>query len=125
MTTATVTHEEEAQVTKEQVQVVRPLVDIYENSGEFLLHVEMPGVEKDHVHIELENNVLSLSGVRHNQTQQGRTRFKEFSAVEYRNSFSLPETIEITEVKAKLEAGVLILTLPKMESLKSRVITVQ
>ena len=124
MTTATATHEE-AQVTQEQVQVVRPLVDIYENSGEFLLHVEMPGVEKDHVHIELENNVLSLSGVRHKKEQHSRTRFKEFSAVEYRNSFSLPETIEITEVKAKLEAGVLVLTLPKMESLKSRVITVQ
>ena len=105
------------------VPVMRPNVDIYENSGEFLLHVEMPGVNKEDIAIDLENNVLSLSGVRHHEVQGG-TRFEEFSNVEYRKSFSIPETIECTEVTAKLQAGVLQLTLPKLEAVKPHVIEV-
>lgn len=123
MTTATAV-QNETRTSQKQRQVVRPVVDIYENSDEFLLHVEMPGVKKEDITIDLENDVLSLSGVRQTQ-DKGVTRFKEFSAVEYRNSFSLPETIEITEVKAKLTAGILYLTLPKLEAVKPRIITVQ
>jgi HSP20 family molecular chaperone IbpA len=109
--------------TPAKVHIVRPAVDIYENSEEFLLHVEMPGVVKDDIAIELDNNVLSLSGIRH-QKEEGSMRIQEFSDVEYRNSFSIPETIEITAVTAKLEAGVLHLTLPKLEAVKPRVIEV-
>ena len=124
MTTATKIQQPAAPVRSRQVQVVRPLVDIYENNHEFLLHIEMAGVERDNISIDLENNVLSLSGVRHHKVQ-GDARVKEFSTVEYRNSFSLPESIATTKVKAKLEAGVLHLTLPKLEAVKPRIIPVQ
>ena len=106
-----------------KIHIVRPVVDIYENSEEFLLHVEMPGVIKEDIAIELDNNILSLSGIRH-QTVEGSMRIQEFSDVEYRNSFSIPEIIETTAVTAKLEAGVLHLTLPKLEAVKPRAIEV-
>ena len=122
MNTATVVQKTKAPLAQ-HVPVIRPLVDIYENNGEFLLHVEMPGVAKENIAIDLENNILALSGVRHLEAK-GSVRFEEFSAVEYRHSFSIPETIEITEVKAKLQEGILYLTLPKQEAVKPRVIVV-
>ncbi len=126
MNTATVTPEvkQKAPVTPQHVPVIRPVVDIYENREEFLLYVEMPGVAKEDISIDLENNVLSLSGIRQNE-KQGTTRLEEFSSVEYRNSFSIPEIIEITKVTAKLESGILRLALPKLEAVKPRVIAVQ
>ena len=123
MNRVTVVQKTPAPVAPQSTPVMRPDVDIYENSEEFLLYVAMPGVAKEDIAIDLENNVLSLSGVRHHEVQ-GCSRFKEFSSVEYRNSFSIPETIERIGVKAKLDAGVLFLTLPKLEAVKPRVIKV-
>jgi len=123
MNTDTSVQTKEAAVPTPDLTVLRPQVDIYENSEEFLLDVEMVGVKKKDISIDLENNVLSLSGVRHYEPK-GDIRYQEFAGVEYRNSFSIPETIEVTKVKAKLDAGILHLILPKVDAVKSRVITV-
>ena len=124
MTTLTAEQKTTAPVKPLHVTVLRPAVDIYENNEDFLIQVEMPGVDREDVSIDLENNILSLSGVRHHEPL-GSTRFEEFTTVEYRNSFSIPEIIEISKVTAKLEAGILYLTLPKLEAVKPRLIKVQ
>jgi HSP20 family protein len=123
MNTDTSVQTKEAAAPTPDLTVLRPQVDIYENSEEFLIDVEMVGVKKKDIAIDLENNVLSLSGVRHYESK-GDIRYQEFAGVEYRNSFSIPETIEVTQVKAKLDAGILHLILPKVDAVKPRVITV-
>lgn len=125
MTTTAIEKKTDTPTTAEQYPIVRPVVNIYENSDEFLLLAEMAGVKKGDINIDLENNVLSLSAVRHLAPRGEGARFEEFGSVEYRNSFSIPETIEKTEVSAKFEDGILHLTLPKQEAVKPRLIAVQ
>lgn len=123
MTTTAIAKKTTAPV--KQFPVLRPVVNIYENSDEFLLLAEMAGVKKEDINIDLEDNVLSLSGVRHLGSEQEGSRFEEFGSVEYRNSFSIPETIELSEVSAKFKDGILHLVLPKQEAVKPRLIAVQ
>ncbi len=124
MTTTAIEKKTTAPVTR-KYPVLRPVVNIYENSDGFLLLAEMAGVKREDINIDLENNVLSLSGVRHLEAVLEGSCFEEFGSVEYRNSFSIPETIELSEVSAKLKDGILHLTLPKQEAVKPRLIAVQ
>jgi len=123
--TTTALEKKTTTATASQYPVLRPVVNIYENSDEFLLLAEMAGVKKEDINIDLESNVLSLSAVRHLESPHDGSRFEEFGSVEYRNSFSIPETIERTEVSATFEDGILHLTLPKQEAVKPRLIEVQ
>lgn len=103
---------------------VTPLVDIYENDDEILLHAEMPGVKKDDISINIDNGSLTLSGVRSLDTD-GAAEWEEFGSLEYQRAFSVPQTIDINKVKAELKDGILALHLPKSEAAKPRQIKIQ
>ena len=101
-----------------------PSVDIYENEHEILLYADMPGVHKDDATVNIENGKLSISGIRR-LDHQGVSNWEEFVNVEYVRSFSIPQTINIEDVAAKLKDGVLTLHLPKSEASKPRLIEVK
>ena len=101
-----------------------PLVDIYENKDEILLHVDMPGVEKDNVTINLDNGKLHLSGLRKMESK-GAENWMEFGDAEFTRSFSVPQTIDSERVNAELKDGVLRLHLPKSEASKPRKIEIK
>jgi HSP20 family molecular chaperone IbpA len=101
-----------------------PLVDIYENDEEILLHADMPGVTKDKIIVNVDNGKLEISGVRKLQTK-GAESWQEFGDVEYRRVFSVPQTIDIAKVNAELEDGTLKLHLPKAEAAKPRTIEIR
>lgn len=103
---------------------VVPLVDIYENDNEILLHVDMPGVEKDKITINMDNGKLHLSGLRKMETK-GASNWVEFGDAEYNRSFSVPQTIDVDKVNAELKDGVLRLHLPKSEASKPRQIEIK
>ena len=106
-----------------QLLVVAPIVDIYENDDEILLHADMPGVAKEDIKVNVDNGTLSISGVRH-LTKNGTVTLEEFGDVEYRRTFSVPQTIDIAKVDADLKDGVLRLHLPKSEAAKPRIIEI-
>lgn len=101
-----------------------PLVDIYENDEEILLHADMPGVTKDKIIVNVDNGKLEISGVRKLQTK-GAESWQEFGDVEYRRVFSVPQTIDVAKVNAELEDGTLKLHLPKAEAAKPRMIEIK
>ena len=101
-----------------------PLVDIYENDEEILLHADMPGVTKDKIIVNVDNGKLEISGVRKLQTK-GAESWQEFGDVEYRRVFSVPQTIDVAKVNAELEDGTLKLHLPKAEAAKPRTIEIR
>jgi HSP20 family molecular chaperone IbpA len=107
-----------------QISTVGPLVDIYENENEILLHTEMPGVEKENIKVNIDNGKLMLSAVRKIETKSG-TIWEEFGEVEYIRSFSVPQTIDVSKVDAELKDGVLRLHLPKSEAAKPRQIEIK
>lgn len=109
--------------TRNLRQVV-PLVDIYENNDEILLHAEMPGVKKDQITVNIDNGNLTLSGVR-TLSGDGVTDWAEFGDLEYQRVFSVPQTIDVEKVKAELKDGILALHLPKSEAAKPKTIEVK
>ncbi|MEJ2135207.1 MAG: Hsp20/alpha crystallin family protein [Desulfofustis sp.] len=103
---------------------VTPLVDIYENEDEILLHAEMPGVKKDDISVNIDNGNLTLSGVRSIE-HDGAADWEEFGDVEYQRVFSVPQTIDIKKVHAELKGGILALHLPKSEAAKPKQIKIK
>lgn len=119
-----VTREESMPETKQELQVVAPLVDIYENNDEILLHADMPGVVKEDISVNIDNGKLTLTGKRKIDTT-GSAQWEEFGNVEYRRNFSVPQTIAVDKVNAVLKDGVLRLHLPKSEAAKPRQIEIK
>lgn len=107
-----------------ELRTATPSVDIYENENEILLFADMPGVRKDDITVNIENGKLSISGVRR-LDHQGVSNWEEFVDVEYIRSFSIPQTINVEDVEAKLKDGVLTLHLPKSEAAKPRQIEIK
>lgn len=120
-----VTKRSENMVEKQQdLATVAPVVDIYENDEEILLHADMPGVTKDKILVNVNNGKLEISAVRNLQTK-GVESWQEFGDVEYKRVFSVPQTIDVAKVNAELQDGTLKLHLPKAEAAKPRMIEVK
>ncbi len=116
--------EEALSERKRQIPTVAPMVDILENENEILLFADMPGVDKKDISINIDNGRLALSGIREVKPV-GAVTWEEFADVEYRRTFSVPQTIDVAGVNAELREGVLLLHLPKSESAKPRQIEIK
>ncbi|MDH3349079.1 MAG: Hsp20/alpha crystallin family protein [Desulfobulbaceae bacterium] len=101
-----------------------PVVDIYENEDEILLHADMPGVAKEDITVNIDNGKLDIFGVRNMKTS-GVASWEEFENVEFRRSFSVPQAIDVGKIGAKLKDGVLKLHLPKSEAAKPKQIEIK
>ena len=105
-------------------EYVVPNVNIFETKDGYVLEAEMPGVNKDGLEITLEGNELTLIGHRGNDVGQGEPLFRERQLIDFRRVFELDPAIDTAKVSARIEQGVLTLTLPKSEAVKPRKITV-
>jgi HSP20 family protein len=116
--------EEALSERKRPIPTVAPLVDILENDDEILLFADMPGVDKKDITINIDNGRLALSGIRE-VSPVGAANWEEFGDVEFRRTFSVPQTIDVARVNAELKDGVLLLHLPKSEAAKPRQIEIK
>lgn len=110
-------------MARQQLPVITPEVDIFENEHEILLHADMPGVSKEDIAINIDNGKMSLSGIRRLPTG-GATTWREFGDVEFRRTFSVPQSIDTDKVRAEFKDGLLCLHLPKSEAVKPRQIEI-
>lgn len=122
--TNVIKREETAPERTRRIPAVVPVVDIFENDDEILLHADMPGVAKEDVSVNIDNGKLVLTGIRKLETT-GAARWEEFGELEYRRTFSIPQTIDVSAVNAELVEGVLKLHLPKSEAAKPRQIEIK
>ena len=104
-----------------------PTVDISETEGEYLIKAELPEVRKDDVKVTVENGVLTLQGERRQEKEEKGKRFHrvERSYGSFVRSFTLPESVDESSVKAEYKDGVLNLHLPKSEKVKPKAIDVK
>lgn len=119
-----VAREESMPERSRELPGVAPLVDIFENNDEILLHVDMPGVAKEDISVNIDNGKLYLSGARRMETT-GAPQWEEFGNVEFQRTFSVPQTIDSNKVNAELKDGILHLHLPKSEAAKPRQIEIK
>ena len=104
-----------------------PTVDISETEGEYLIKAELPEVRKEDVKVIVENGVLTLQGERRQEKEEKAKRFHrvERSYGSFVRSFTLPESVDESSVKAEYKDGVLNLHLPKSEKVKPKAIDVK
>jgi HSP20 family protein len=103
-----------------------PPMDLVETDGEFVLRADLPGLSHDDVNIELEDNVLTVSGERkseHEERHEGYYRI-ERSSGSFRRSLTLPEGVNPEAVKATFDRGVLEVRVPKPEERKPRKVAI-
>jgi len=122
-----VAQKEERPLTTQRVDTARdsitPEVNIVETKEGYVLEAEMPGVTKDGLDISLENNVLTLVG-RRAPAPDGAPLYRESQTADFRRVFELDPSIESAKISARIEQGILTLTLPKAEKVKPRKIMV-
>lgn len=103
-------------------------VDIREDSDHFYVEAELPGYKKEEVDITLENQTLTISAERRFENkpdgQKGDLLLHERRYSRFLRSFTLPPTVDEGSVNAKLQDGVLTLTITKREETKPRKIKV-
>lgn len=107
-----------------QPKTVSPLANILETGDGYLLEAEMPGVSRDGLDITVENGELTIVGHRHRYQTKGQTVYRESRDCDYRRVFEIDPSIDSARIAAKMDQGVLKLTLPKAESVKPRKVTV-
>lgn len=112
------------QKREERRRVLRPRCAITGNAEQVVLKLEMPGVRKDNLHMDIENNELRISGER-TRIENGRYLVRERIDGDYAASYTLDETIDQEKVEAELRDGVLTVTLHVKEAVKPRKITIR
>jgi len=84
----------------------------------------MPGVAKDGMEVTVENGELVIVGRRGDKDLPGTAIYRESRQLDYRRVFDLDPSIDTGKITAKMEQGILTLSLPKAEQVKPRRITV-
>jgi len=102
-----------------------PAVNIFENKDGYVLEAEMPGVTKAGLEVTLEGTELTLVGHRSVPALPGTRLFRESGTADYKRVFDLDPAIDTTKIAARMEQGVLTLTLPKSEEVKPRRVSVE
>jgi HSP20 family protein len=103
-----------------------PPVDIYETSDGIVLKVELPGISKEDVSVEVKDNVLTLKGERLLDPKIKDEHYyrKERSFGKFHRTFSLQEPIKSDLIKASFKNGVLTIDVPRPEKEKTKKISV-
>lgn len=118
------TEQRPARPVQSERQYVAPEVNIYETKDGYMLEAEMPGVGKDGLEVTLEGNEMTIVGHRKNDSVAGTPLFRERGLTDYKRVFELDPAIDTTRISAKMDQGLLLLTLPKSERVKPRKIAV-
>lgn len=103
-----------------------PAMDLLETEDEFVLRADLPGLSESDVNIELEDNVLTLSGERKTEHEDKREGFYRMERAYggFSRSLTLPKGIDPEAVTAAFDRGVLEVRVPKPEQRKPRRISI-
>src|SRR5919205_1628034 len=104
-----------------------PSMDLVETDEHFVLRADLPGLSQEDVSIELEDNVLTVSGERKAEHEEKREGFyrMERSFGSFRRALTLPEGVDADAITAGFDKGVLEVRIPKPEARKPRKVAIQ
>lgn len=104
-----------------------PPTEINESEGHFLLSVDLPGIKKEDINIEVKDNILTLTGVRKSNFTEETLKTQRLGKTygQFKRSFVLPNTVNTDNIEARHEDGVLELVLPKTPIAQPKKIEIQ
>lgn len=94
-----------------------PKVCISENENSFTINAELPGVKKENIHVDLEENSLTISGDKKNENEIKDNNYHliESTFGSFSRTFYLPDNTNKENIEANFEDGILMLSIPKEE----------
>jgi HSP20 family protein len=103
-----------------------PAMDLVETDDHFVLRADLPGLSESDVDIEVEDNVLTVSGERRPEYQQSKEGYHRVERAfgSFSRSLTLPEGVDAEAVSAGFDRGVLEITIPKPEQRKPRKVSI-
>jgi HSP20 family protein len=104
-----------------------PPMDLVETDDHFVLRADLPGLSEEDIQIEVEDDVLTVSGERkadHEEHQEGFYRVERAFGL-FRRSLTLPEGVDAEAVQARFDKGVLEVRIPKPEERKPRRVSIR
>jgi len=113
---------------KEGAAVVwSPAVDISEDDDNFYVEAELPGMTKDDIEVEVEQNLLCIKGERRFERKEEKENyhFLERSYGSFYRSFTLPKNVDGEKINAGYKDGILKLTIPKKPEVKPKKVEIK
>ncbi|WP_407354787.1 Hsp20/alpha crystallin family protein [Methanolobus sp. WCC5] len=109
------------------IDTFSPLVDIKEKDNNIIVTTDLPGVEKKDVNIDIKENMVWISANTHKESEEEKEGYlmRERSYNRFARAFNLPAAVKEEDASAKLEDGVLTITLPKAEIEEKRRIMIE
>lgn len=103
-----------------------PAIDVIENSNDFTVTCELPGLEQKEIEVSIASNVLTIKGEKKSEQDDKKGKFyrKESWSGSFQRTLPLPASVETDKIQAELKDGLLTLLLPKKEEVKPKQITV-
>ncbi|MDH5307285.1 MAG: Hsp20/alpha crystallin family protein [Myxococcales bacterium] len=104
-----------------------PAVDVAEDDKQYSVTVEVPGINKNDVTLEIQDNVLTIRGEKRSEREEKKEqmRYVERSYGSFSRSFTLPSNAKADQVRAAFKDGVLTIEIPKTEEPKARTISIR
>jgi len=99
----------------------RPAVNILETDDNFQIELAAPGLAKEDIKIDVEQDILKISAKKTTEKEgkeEKKYTLREFNISNFERTFTLPETVDNQAISAKFENGILVLTLTKKEEAK-------
>lgn len=105
---------------------IAPNVDIYERDDALVVLADMPGVDRESIDINVENQVLTIKGTMMPEQHEGyQLSYQEYMPANYRRSFNLTNEVDVGKITARFNAGVLEIVLPKAKEAQLKKIEVK
>jgi HSP20 family protein len=115
---------ERALATRDETRYIAPPVDIYETETDLIVVADLPGVDKDGVDVQVEDNILTIKATA-SYAPPPNLLVTEFNLQGYYRQFQLTDEVDQSKIAGEARNGVLTITLPKAEKAKPRQIRVQ
>ena len=120
----TLTRETRESDRSQAEQFITPTASVTEIADGYMLEIEMPGVKKDGLEISVQNNELTVVGRRSLPTVEGTLIHRESRPENFWRVVEIDPSIDADKISAKIDQGLVTLTLPKAEHVKPRKIAV-
>ncbi len=103
-----------------QEWVFNPVVEVEERDDQYEINVELPGVRAEDVNVDLEDDVLTISGSKERKETRGEGAYRQSERVygSFRRSFQLPEDVKPDDIRATFRDGVLTVSVPRDPSVR-------
>jgi HSP20 family protein len=104
-----------------------PAIEVAETPDQYAVTVELPGARREDVHLELQDDVLTIRGEKRSEREEKdeKRHWVERSYGSFSRSFSLPANADGARVRASFKDGVLTVEIPKREEAKAKVIDIK